>query len=401
MEKKRILIFEAYPFFSGSQRITLNVCRILKSQGFYTTLLLVDDRYGNIARNFDGYVDEIKYVKAYKGLLKYGDEDSWFSKKTILQSVFLGLMPFYLRCLKLINLNNYDYLYCCDPRGATMMLLPALFFRKTSILHFHGKNRLPEKLSKLFLKVFTHTLCVSKDVLDSLPPSPKKKVVYNGIDFSQYSGAADTQGVAIEAETLMGGLSSQYTKFLYAGLMRPHKGVHHLIKSFVAFLKATPQSNAVLFLCGAAKTEAEEGFRDYLKNYCEENGVSNKVFWMGWRSDVMSWMNYADYFVFPTIDKEENTFKGFGQNIESTEGLPTVLIESSICSLFNIAADVTGVKEIISPGKNGLIYKNDGGSSLYDLFLKVEQDKPKYMGFPNRENFALETFEKEITLLFK
>lgn len=401
MNSLKILVFEAYPFFSGSQRITLNVCKILKAQGHEVTLLLADDQYGSLQKNFEDHVFKIQYITTYKGLQKYGDEDSWFTKNLFFKSVFFGLLPFYIKSLKIINFKGYDYLYCCDPRGATMMLASAFFFRKNSILHFHGKNRLPNWLSKTFLSVFSKVICVSQDVSDSLPSSNKKNVIYNGIDFSQYE-ELDFPAVSQEAEELSGIPTSQMKVFLYAGLLRPHKGIHHLIYAFEQLLKFNPLSiTPILFLCGSAKTEPEEKFRDFLINYCKENGLQNNVFWLGWKNNVLAWMRYSDFFVFSTIDQEINCFEGFGKEIASSEGLPTVLIESSLCGLFNIAANATGVNEIISNDQNGICYSNQEPDGLYQSLLFALENQMNYISFPNAQRFSVGTFERNIILLFK
>jgi glycosyltransferase involved in cell wall biosynthesis len=397
----KILVFEAYPFFSGSQRITLNVCKILKAQGHQVTLLLADDQYGSLQKNFEEHVFKIQHIATYKGLQKYGDEDSWFTKKLFLKSVFLGLLPFYIKSIWLINTKKYDYLYCCDPRGATMMLGSALFFKKTSLLHFHGKNRLPNWLSKTILSVFGKVICVSQDVSDSLPWSNKKEVVYNGIDFTQY-GTVDFSAVRQEAEALSGMATGKMKVFLYAGLLRPHKGVHHLIYAFERLLESKALTTTpVLFLCGAAKTAAEEKFRDFLMEYCQEKGLENNVFWLGWKNNVLAWMHYADYFVFPTIDQESNNFEGFGKEIASSEGLPTVLIESSLCHLFTIAAKATGVQEIISHNQNGICYSNQDADGLYQSLVLAIENQLGYKSFPNDHHFSLQTFESKITTLFR
>jgi len=399
MNNQKCLIFEAYPIFSGSQRITLNVCKILRKKGYSVTLLLADDRFGNIKRHFEDHVDEIKYIKSHPVLLKYGDEDSWFKSSNFLKSVFLGLIPFYLRSIKLISSSKYDYLYCCDPRGATMMLAATILFRKTSILHFHGKNRLPGFLSKLFLKVFTYVPCVSKDVADSLPPSDNKSVVYNGIDFEQYEDVK-VDAVQKEMEELVGDRANK-TVFLYAGLFRPHKGIHHLVYAFSRLLKDSSEIiKPVLLICGAGKTPEEIGMMDNLKQYCIEHGVDQNIIWAGWRSNILAWMKYADYFVFPTINREENKFPGFGAFVESTEGLPTVLIESSICGLYSIAANVTGVKEIVSDSHNGITFE-PGEKDLLEKLQWVLKNRPSYVDFPNRDNFSLTTFKDRIDSLFK
>jgi glycosyltransferase involved in cell wall biosynthesis len=397
----KILVFEAYPFFSGSQRITLNVCKVLKAQGHQVTLLLADDQYGSLQKNFEEHVFKIQHIATYKGLKNYGDEDSWFTKNLFFKSVFFGLLPFYIKSLKIINFKGYNYLYCCDPRGATMMLASAFFFRKKSILHFHGKNRLPKLLSKTLLSVFSKVICVSQEVSDSLPSSIKKNVIYNGIDFSQYE-EIDSTTVSQEAEELSGIPSSQMKVFLYAGLLRPQKGIHHLIYAFERLLKSNPLTiTPVLFLCGSAKTPAEEKIRDFLIDYCKEKEMEKNVFWLGWKNNVLAWMNYSDFFVFPTIDNEVNTFEGFGKEISSSEGLPTVLIESSLCGLFNIAANATGVKEIINNGQNGICYSNQEPDGLYHSILFALKNQMNYISFPNSQNFSLKTFDNKIISLFK
>jgi glycosyltransferase involved in cell wall biosynthesis len=393
---QKVLIFEAYPFFSGSQRITLNVCRILKKNGFHVTLLLVDDRFGAQLKNFEPVVDKIEFIKASEHLLSYGDEDSWFSKKKFFKSVFGGLLPFYFNCLKHISSKKYDFLYCCDPRGATMMLLSAKLFRKKSILHFHGKNRLPNKLARLFLNTFDTVACVSGDVAASLPDSDNKVVIYNGIDFSQYNNV-DLSAVRNEAghEDI-----NKAVKFLYVGLLRPHKGLHHLIYAFAKLKKERPDQQFVLYILGAAKTPAEENFKQILVDYAEKNSITKDIHWLGWKDNVLAWMNYADYFVFPSVDKEDNTFDGFGTKIESTEGLPTVLIESSICKLYSIASKVTGVSEIITRGENGDLYNSNEQDALYNSLNTVLSELPNFKSFEQGENFYLTTFENNILSLF-
>lgn len=397
---KKCLVFEAYPFFSGMERITLNVCKILRNKGYAVTLLLADDRYGVLKENFEPHVQEIKYIKVDPYLLKYGDEDSWFARKTMFRAIIIGLLPFYFRAVKTVLAGKYDYLYCCDPRGATMMFLPAVFFKKTSILHYHGKNRLPRPLAKLYLKVYNKVICVSQDVADSLPPSKNKTVVYNGIDFSQYENL-DATTAENEAAAITGPTDKKVVNFLYAGLLRPHKGLHHLVPAFTHMVKDNKTGQKpVLFICGAAKLPAEQAYRDKLIAYCQAQGMEQNIFWLGWKNNVLAWMKFADYLVFPTIDKEPSIYEGFGKVIESSEGLPTVLIESSICDLYSIAADVTGVKEIITEGVNGTTYKNENAYGLYNALHTVLYSKPIVKGFPGSSNFSLKVFEKQMLAVF-
>jgi glycosyltransferase involved in cell wall biosynthesis len=397
---KSILIFEAYPFFSGSQRITLNVCKILKKNDFHVVLLLADDRFGTLKKIFTPCVDEIIYVKANDCLLQYGNEDSWFTKKKFLKSVFLGLLPFYSNCLKILFSKKIDYLYCCDPRGASMMLVPAMLFKGTSILHFHGKNRLPKLFSKLILKSFDKVLCVSNDVYDSLPKKRNKHVLLNGIDFSLYDNI-DTELVENEIAVKIVKKSKDLIRFLFVGAIRPNKGLHHIIYALNNVIRTFKDSSTkpILFISGEARTQSEINYKSQLIDFCVENGISDYVYWLGWNNNVLGWMKSCDYLVFSSINREKNRFEGFGNVVESSEGLPTVLLESSLCSLFAIASNVTGVKDIIQQDINGVLYNPDEIDGLEKVIIKLLEERPLFKSFDESEKFSVETFENNLLSL--
>jgi glycosyltransferase involved in cell wall biosynthesis len=397
MTKQNVLVFEAYPFFSGSQRITLNLCKILKNRGFVVTLLLADDQFGKQKIHFEDYVNDIKYIKTNDVLLKYGDEDSWFSKKTFFKSFFLGLIPFYFKSFKLINSKKYDFLYCCDPRGAVLMFIAALFFKKKSILHYHGKNRLPLVLSKILMKVFDEVLCVSQDVANSLPVSKNKIVIYNGLDIDQYTNLKYPE---IKDEISLKKSNIKDKTFLYVGAIRPHKGLHHIINSFNEVIKDLTKINksALLFISGEEKSHEEVLFKRTLVDFIEKEGLSQNIIWLGWNNNVIGWMKNCDYLLFASVNREKNNYSGFGEYIASSEGLPTVLVESSMCKLYSISSSVTGVKEVISKN-NGYIYdfRKDG---LTKAILEVLKNDFKFKDFPNSDYFKIDTFEKRMLKMF-
>jgi glycosyltransferase involved in cell wall biosynthesis len=91
-----------------------------------------------------------------------------------------------------------------------------------------------------------------------------------------------------------------------------------------------------------------------------------------------------------------NNFDGFGKIIEFTEGLPPVLIESWLSGLYNIASNVTGVKEIILDGINGIVYNN-----LHQSLLFAINNKEQFSIFHILGDFSLKKFENHIISLFK
>lgn len=399
--KKKVLVFEAYPVFSGSQRVSLNFCKVLHSNGYHVTLLLADDSKGLLRQNFEPFVHDIVLIKTHSKLTRYGSSDRWFKASTFLGTFFTALLPFYVSCMKIFAKGKFDYFYYCDLRGSVMMLVPTMFFKGKTICYLQGKNTLGPKFARnIYLRFVDNLLCPSTDVLESLPPSPKKSVLNYGIDFSQYIDINPTH-VKAEIEKLLPVDMHNRTKLLCAGLVRPEKGAHHLIYAFKDIKATLPESEIpVLFLLGEPRSDAEKAFKAKLVEFSVANGLERYIYWLGWKNNVLEWMKNVDYFIFPTIDKEENNFEGFDKVIQSSEGSPVVLIESSLSGLFSLSSKVTGVNETITDNHNGIMYDPNIKGELSKKLIGVLKEKPKFVDFPSRERFSLATFSNKILNLF-
>ncbi|HEX8023204.1 glycosyltransferase [Mucilaginibacter sp.] len=397
MDRKKVLVFESYPFFSGAQRVSANFCKVLKDNNIHVTLLLADDSKNILSEKFGPVVDEIILLNTSSKLTQYGNAERWFKPANFFGSVIMGLIPFYLQCIKVFRKNKFDSFYFCDPRGAVMMA-PSMFFKGKKICYLQGKNKLSERLAKMIYLSYTdYLLCPSTDVLESLPDSPKKMVLNYGIDFSQYKDI-DPLPVRNEIEQMLRQEENgDRTKLLYAGLIRPQKGVHHLVTAIKDLKDNISETEMpVLFILGNPKNEAEDGFKKYLETFIEKNELTKYIYWLGWKDNVLEWMKNADYFIFPTIDKEECNFEGFDKVIESSEGSPVVLIESSLSGLYTLASKVTGVNETITNGRNGLMYDPNLPNDLSDNLIKIMKNKPRFIDFPNSERFSPKTFASKI-----
>lgn len=402
---KKCLVFEAYPFFSGAQKINLNLCKVLKANNYTITLLIADNQFGILEEKFRDFVDEIVIAPTDKRLTQYGNSKQWFSVINFIRSILFGVIPFYVFCIKLFLKKKFDYFYFCDPRGATMIAPPAFFFRGKKIVYLQSKNRLGKFLATFIYQLLNNeVVCASSDVADSLPFSKKKSVINYGVDYTQY-GEIYTDTVQAEIEFCLAKRNlnkNNRAVLLYAGLMKPQKGVHHLIYALSKLKNVMPEKDLpILFMLGESKTEAEHNYIQNLQQFLQENNVSHYVFWMGFKNNILEWMQSANYLIFPTIDKENCFFQGFEAVIESTEGSPTVLIEASICNLFSIAANVTGVEEIITNNENGLKYNPNNKEELFNLLKDVLKDKPSFKTFPNKDLFSADTFASKFLSVFK
>ena len=121
--------------------------------------------------------------------------------------------------------------------------------------------------------------------------------------------------------------------FLYVGRIEPHKGLHLLLKAFQS--NAGMMQDASIVLVGSGSEEGK------LKEYCEQNNLSGRVIFAGYKQPVELPRYYAaaDVFAFPTL------WEPFGIVVGEAlaSGLPV------ICSSFAGAAD------LVQEGKNGYV----------------------------------------------
>lgn len=109
-------------------------------------------------------------------------------------------------------------------------------------------------------------------------------------------------------------LSDEYV-VLHVGNLRRVKNHDYLFSVFAQILDSEPKS--VLLLAGQGEREAE------LRALAEELGISDKVRFLGSRSDVPALLSAADVFVFPSF----------------YEGLPGAVLEAQAASLPCIISD--------------------------------------------------------------
>lgn len=121
--------------------------------------------------------------------------------------------------------------------------------------------------------------------------------------------------------------------FLYVGRIEPHKGLHLLLKAFQS--NAGMMQDASIVLVGSGSEEGK------LKEYCQQNNLSDKVIFAGYKQpgELPRYYAAADAFAFPTL------WEPFGIVVGEAlaSGLPV------ICSSFAGAAD------LVQEGKNGYV----------------------------------------------
>ena len=78
---------------------------------------------------------------------------------------------------------------------------------------------------------------------------------------------------------------------------------------------------------------------EYLKNLTRQLNIADRVFLLGFRTDVIEICKASDIFVFPSLQ----------------EGLPVALMEAMACGLPVVCSDIRGNSDLISDGVNGYL----------------------------------------------
>jgi glycosyltransferase involved in cell wall biosynthesis len=132
---------------------------------------------------------------------------------------------------------------------------------------------------------------------------------------------------------------------LYAGVLIPGKGVHHLIRAFAHISEEFPGARLCLVGRPENKTYAQD-----LKTQVRALGLVEYVQFIDEVSqpDLARWMHAASVFVLPSV----------------SEGLGRVLVEAMASSTPVIASNVGGIAELVENGTTGFLVPPADESAL-------------------------------------
>ena len=135
----------------------------------------------------------------------------------------------------------------------------------------------------------------------------------------------------------------------------PRKNVEGAISAFAA----AENDDAILLICGKGKELRK------LKDLVKELGIKDKVYFVGYRTDILEICRMSDIFLFTSRQ----------------EGLPVAIMQAMAAGLPVIASDIRGNRDLLAPDKD---------SKCKDYLVDVD-DIP---GFTEKLNYLLKK-EKE------
>lgn len=186
-------------------------------------------------------------------------------------------------------------------------------------------------VNRLHYKAFDAMICISKSILEYC----RAKKWMSGFRFYVIHSAVD-----IEAFDKAPALDVRREFNIDAGRkiiavvarLRGEKGHRYLIEALPEIILARPE--AVFLFIG------DGSMKEDLIAAAKKNGVSDKIIFAGFRTDVAAILKGVDVFALPSV----------------SEGLGTSILEAGMASLPVAASNVGGILDIVDDGENGYLF---------------------------------------------
>jgi starch synthase (maltosyl-transferring) len=204
-------------------------------------------------------------------------------------------------------------------------------------------------------------VCVSQSVAEfsiaeaGLPPE-RLVVIPNGVDLERYASASPASLSSVGVPT-----GSRVVTFI--GRLEPQKGVAWLLESATLWLPRLPDCHLVLVGQGPD--------RPALERLALDRGITERVHWLGWRSDIPEVLAATDLLVLPS----------------RWEGMPNVVLQAMASRRPVLATDVEGVRELLGDnwGAQTVVYGDTAGLADKLGQLLSDRELAERLGRENRQ----------------
>ncbi|MCE5336066.1 MAG: glycosyltransferase family 4 protein [Desulfobacteraceae bacterium] len=173
----------------------------------------------------------------------------------------------------------------------------------------------------------------------------KVRYIPNGIDDAVYHPPSGPE----ERRKLRGelGLPADIPLIVYHGRLEPHKNVEALIRS-VAVLRAGSVAVRALVMGRGSHTAA-------LKDLAGKLGIAESVIFLPFKQNADEYLRCSDIYCLPSF----------------YEGHPLALLEAMSSGLVCLASDIDGNRDIISSGRDGILFDPSAADGLPDTVSRA------------------------------
>lgn len=320
-----------YDSVTGSQRSMLPL--LTEATSYDARLLLPSNgALSETAAENSIPVDIIPYPSS---LDRPGDElVSWHPQSVFDVSTALG--SYHYDVLNAFRTRSIDLLYCNSVKAVLLYGPPAKALGIPVLWYTRVDTRFPT-VDFLASHIADHAVTISDGTKRRFDPVPycgaTPETIYTGVDLDRFStdGVSDQELSIPDRE---GPIISEVASLV------PRKGQLDLIKA-ISSVGDTLGDYQLVFAGEADDSEYKQGsaYRRTLRDRIDDEGLTDRVTFLGWCDDVPALLEATDVFVLPSYN----------------EGLPRSILEAFSMGVPVVATPAGGTTELVSDGSNGLI----------------------------------------------
>ncbi len=255
------------------------------------------------------------------------------------------------------------------------------------VLSYHGGTTLDWKnlqAAKFLIPRMDANVIVSESLKKDYSFDTKDfTVIYNGTDAARLkpSGKSLRQELNLPNDALLIGMIGNF----YAEQRKDQLTICRVLPKIFAEI-----SNVHCIFAGKTENGAEEKLAD-CKKFCVENGISEKVHFLGARNDIPDILAELDLFIFSSFH----------------EGLPIAMIEAMLAKVPLIISDIEPLMEASENGKFAEVFPLQNAEILSEKVLQLLKNKDLRDDLANRafdfanEKFSIEAHLKNLKNLYE
>jgi glycosyltransferase involved in cell wall biosynthesis len=220
-----------------------------------------------------------------------------------------------------------------------------------------------------YIRLADHVVAVSGDLkrelIERVGTRRPVEVIHNGIERMPFDPAARAKvraALKVEAADILIGT---------VAVLSRQKGISHLLEAIPKVSGLLPRARFVIVGDGP--------LRGSLMQQAEDQGLTDRVIFTGYRNDIPRLMEAFDVYAQPSL----------------WEGLPLVLIEALRAGKPIVATRVGGNPEVVEHARNGLLVEPGDSDALADALVRVATDEQFREAVTDRN---VEKFQSEFAL---
>ena len=318
----------------GAERLVVDLSKQMRLAGNEVEILL-----------FDGTVTPLKAEAEAAGVPVRALSKGWQAMRNPL---------LFFKLLRELRRNRYEVIHAHNTSCQLLLAMASCFRHLRLVTTEHNTDNRRRRwrgyrpVDRWMYGRYCRVVCVGEETRQALAAwlgrpelTNRLTVIPNGIDVSTFEGAIPSEAIS----------SQQGRKILMISAFRPQKDHPTLIRA----LSMLPEEYR-LFLAGGSETDEDRKYLNECKQLVAELGLSDRVDFLGIRSDVPQLLAAADVVVLST----------------AYEGMSLSLLEAMAAGRPLIASDVPGVQDLVSGA--GLLFPFGDDQRLAELIRQVCED---------------------------